>query len=59
MNGKKILLSAICAFVAVAAAVTAIFVFRNEIIEFFVEIKEKIDAKRFRINGEYADYADL
>ena len=59
MNGKKILLSAVCAFVAVAAAITAIIVFRNEIIEFFVEVKEKIDAKRFHRNGEYADFADI
>ena len=59
MDGKKLLLTAVCAFVAVAAAITAILVFRNEIVEFFVDVKDKIDIKRFRRNGEYADYADM
>ena len=59
MNGKKVLLTAICAFVAIAAAITAIIIFKSEIIEFFVEVKDKIDAKRFHRNGEYADFADM
>jgi len=59
MNGKKLLLCAVCAFVTVAAAITAIIVFRNEIAELFVDVKDKIDVKRFRRNGEYADYADM
>ena len=59
MKGQKLLLCAICAFVTVAAAVTAIIIFRNEIAYFFVDIKDKIDDKRFRRNGEYADYADI
>jgi len=59
MDGKKLLLTAVCAFVAVAAAITAILIFRNEIAEFFVDVKDKIDIRRFRRNGEYADYADM
>ena len=59
MKGNKLLLCAICAFVTVVAAITAFFIFRNEIAEFFVDIKEKIDFKRFKRNGEYADYADM
>ena len=59
MDGKKLLLTAVCAFVAVATAVAAIIVFRNEIAEFFVDVKDRIDIKRFRRNGEYADYADM
>ena len=59
MKCNKLLLCAICAFVTVVAAVTAIIIFRNEIAELFVEIKEKIDINRFRRNGEYADYADM
>ena len=60
MKSKKLLLCAVCAFVTVAAAVTALIIFRNEIGDFFVDIKEKIDFKRFRRNnGEYADYADM
>ena len=59
MDGKKLLLCAMCAFVTVVAAITAIIIFRNEIAEFFVDIKDKIDIKRFSRNGEYADYADM
>ena len=59
MKGNKLLLCAICAFVTVVAAITAIIIFRNEIAEFFVDVKDKIDIKKFRRNGEYADYADM
>ena len=59
MNGNKLILCAICAFVTVVAAITAIVIFRNEIAEFFADVKDKVDIKRFRRNGEYADYADM
>jgi len=59
MKGTKLVLCAVCAFVTVVAAITAIVIFRNEIAYFFVDIKEKIDEKRFRRNGEFADYEDL
>ena len=59
MKGNKLLLCAICAFITVAAAITAIIVFRNEIADLFVEIKDKVDIKKIRRNGEYADYADM
>ena len=59
MRGNKLLLCAICAFITVAAAITAVIVFRNEIADLFVDIKDKIDIKKFRRNGEYADYADM
>ena len=59
MNGNKLLLCAICAFVTIVAAITAIVIFRNEITEFFMDVKDKIDIKKFRNNGEYADYADM
>ena len=59
MKAHKLLLCAVCAFVTVAAAVTAIIIFRNEIADFFVEVKERIDLSKFRHNGEYADYADM
>jgi len=58
MKGKKLLLCAICVVVTVAAAVMAIIIFRNEIACFFVDMKEKLDEKKYRSNGEYADYAD-
>jgi len=59
VKGNKLLLCAICAFITVAAAITAIIVFRNEIADLFVEIKDKVDIKKIRRNGEYADYADM
>ena len=59
MNGNKLILCAVCAFVTVIAAITAIVIFRNEIAEFFADVKDKVDIKRFRRNGEYADYADM
>jgi len=59
MNGKKVLVYAICGFVAVAAAIAAIYVFRNEIADFFVDIKARIDEQRIKAEGEYADYADV
>ncbi|MCL2124901.1 MAG: hypothetical protein FWH33_02795 [Oscillospiraceae bacterium] len=59
MKGYKLILCAVCAFVTVVAAVTAVVIFRNEIIEFFVDLKDKVDIKKFRRNGEYEDYADM
>jgi len=55
MKDNKILIYAICGFVAVAAAVTAVYLFRNEIADFFVDIKARIDEKRLSARGEYAD----
>ena len=59
MRCTKLLLCAICTFMTIIAAVTAIVIFRNEIAFFFVEMKDRIDEKRLRRNGEYADYADI
>ena len=60
MKGSKIILSTICVLVTIAAAITAILIFRNEIAFFLAEAKEKIDEKKwFKRNGEYADYADV
>ena len=56
MKGYKIFLCALCAVVMIVAVITAITIFRNEIKDFFVEIKDKIDIRR---NGEFADYADM
>ena len=54
-DNNKILVYAICGFVTVAAAVTAIYLFRNEIADFFVDIKARIDEKRLSAGAEYAD----
>jgi len=59
MKSNKILVYAICGFVAVAAAIAAVYVFRNEIADFFVDIKARIDEQRLKVAGEYADYADV
>ena len=59
MKGHKLILCAVCVFVTIVAAITAIVIFRNEIAEFFVDIKSKIDEKKLWHNGEFADYADM
>jgi len=59
MKGKTLLLCAIFAFIAIVAGITAFILFRNEIVDFFVDVKDKVDLKKFRRNGEYADYADM
>ena len=56
MRGSKLLFAAIAAFVFIAAAVTAIYLFRNEIADFFVDIKARIDEKILHANsGEYVE----
>jgi len=59
MKGTKLILYAVCAFVTVVAAVTAIVMFRNEIADFFADLLGKFEDKKLRKNGEFADYADL
>ena len=55
MKGSKLIVSAIAAFVFIAAAVVAIYIFRNEIADFFVDIKARIDEKIINRNGEYVE----
>ena len=55
MKGNKLLFAAIAAFVFIAAAVVAIYLFRNEIADFFVDIKARIDEKILHRNGEYVE----
>jgi len=55
MKGNKLLLTAIAAVVFIAAAVVAIYLFRNEIADFFVDIKSRIDEKMMNSNGEYVE----
>ena len=59
MKCNKLVVYAICGFVFVAAAAAAVYVFRNEIADFFVDIKARIDEKKLHRNGEFADYADI
>jgi len=59
MKNHKLLFGAICALLTAITVVVAVFIFRNEIADFFVMLKSKIDVKKLRKNGEYADYADM
>jgi len=59
MKGNKVLFYAVCGFVAVVAAITAIYLFRNEIADFFVDIKARVDEKMLHRSGEYVDYEDV
>ena len=59
MKNNKLLFGAICALLAAITVVVAIVIFRNEIADFFLTLKSKIDVKKLRHNGEYADYADM
>ena len=62
MKSHKLILCAACAIITVIAAVTAIVIFRNEIAELFLELKDKVEkvgGKILRRNGEYDDYADV
>ena len=58
MKGNRIWVIAVSVFVAVAAAVVAIYVFRNEIAYFFADIKTKIEEKSFKRSGEFVDFVD-
>ena len=58
MKGAKLVVCAVCAIVAIGAAIAAIVIFKDQITYFIADIKDKIDEKRYRRNGEYADYAD-
>ena len=60
MKGSKLILCAVCAFVTVAAAITAIIIFRNEIVCLITEIKDRVEeVKLFRRGGEFDDFADV
>lgn len=55
MKGNRFIFTAIAAVVFVAAAATAIYIFRNEIAEFIVDIKARIDEKFLNRDSEYVE----
>jgi len=57
MKGNKLIVVAIAAVVFIAAAAATIYIFRNEIADFFVDIKSRIDEKILKVqsNGEYVE----
>jgi len=59
MKGIKLIVCIGCALVAAAAAITAVIIFKDEIIEYCTELKDKIGGKFARHNGEFSDYADM
>jgi hypothetical protein len=61
MKIGRLLLIAVMTLVAAAAAITAIFYFKDEILERIAEVKKMIDQKKTKIfrNNEYTDYADI
>ena len=58
MKGSKILIIAIGGFVAVAGAIVAVYVFRNEIAYFYADIKTKIEEKLRNSTGDIADFVE-
>jgi len=58
MKGSKILIIAVGGFLAVAGAIVAIYVFRNEIAYFYADIKTKIEDKLAKRNGDIADFVE-
>jgi len=60
MKKPKFGISIILAIVALIAAITAIVIFRNEIVFFISDVKDKVKEKKwFEKGGEFADYADV
>jgi len=57
MKGNKLFVVAIAAVVFIAAAAATIYIFRNEIADFFVDIKSRIDEKILKVQngGEYVE----
>jgi len=57
MKGNKLVIVVVSAVVFIAAAVATIYIFRNEIADFFVDIKARIDEKILKVqsNGEYVE----
>ena len=58
MKGSKIILIAVGGFVAVAGAIVAVYVFRNEIAYFYADIKAKIEEKLRNRTGDIADFVE-
>jgi len=57
MKSNRILIAVIASVTVIAAAAITIYIFRNEIADFFVDLKARIDEKILKIqgNGEYVE----
>ncbi len=61
MKIGRLLLIAVMSLVAAATAITAIFYFKDEILERIADAKKILEDKKTQIfrNNEYTDYADI
>lgn len=61
MKNFKWIFWVVAAVLALSAAVAAIVVFRNEIVDLCVDIKDKVQKKKAALftHEEYADFADV
>ena len=61
MKSTKNIITIIAAVVSVASVVTTIIVFRKQIAEGFVKVKNAIEAKikKIKTPDEYEDFADV
>ncbi len=57
----RLVFIAVATILAVAAAITAIVYFKDEILELFSDAMKKIDQKKSMLfhSNEYTDYADI
>ena len=55
MKENKTLLTLICVGVAIVAIATAAFVFRNQIHDFILEVKDRVEEKRCFRKKDYSD----
>ena len=55
MRENRTLLTLICVGVAIAAVATAAFVFRNQIQDFVMEVKDRIEEKRCYRDKDFSD----
>ena len=55
MKGNKLVFVVVAAVVFIAAAATTIYIFRNEIADFFVDMKARIDEKILHRDAEYVE----
>ncbi len=61
MKFCKLVFIAAATIIAVAAAVTAIFCFKDELLELYTDVMKKFDQRKSMLfhSNEYTDYADL
>jgi hypothetical protein len=61
MRAYKVIFCAVAAIVTIAAAVSVIIIFREEITNFFFDVRDKLLLKKDAVihADEYTDYADV